>query len=180
MNPRSAIGVVRDALERAGCDPRGSEERFRARCPAHDDRHPSLDVREGHEGRALLICRTGCNTQAIVGALGLELGDLFGEPRERTRTQAPIRAQDAARLRRTAAEDVLERLCRRFGPHAYRATSDRRAWIGRCPACEQDRLVIVEDDHDPILDPDDAKPRVRFSCMGANCTPEQIASRMAS
>jgi putative DNA primase/helicase len=51
---------------------------YRAFCPAHDDNNtPNLDVKEGEDGRALLICRVGCGTPKIVTALGLEMRDLF-------------------------------------------------------------------------------------------------------
>jgi hypothetical protein len=71
------LASVRDALERAGCDPRGSDRDFTARCPAHDDRTPSLHVSEGADGRALLCCFAGCPNGSVVGALGLTLADLF-------------------------------------------------------------------------------------------------------
>ena len=51
-----------------------------ARCPAHEDRHASLGVNEGDDGRVLVRCYAGCETEAIVKALGLELGDLFDKP----------------------------------------------------------------------------------------------------
>ncbi|MDP8974355.1 MAG: hypothetical protein M3N45_14600 [Actinomycetota bacterium] len=51
---------------------------YRAFCPAHDDHtSPNLDVEEGEDGRALLICRAGCENPEIVIALGLEMKDLF-------------------------------------------------------------------------------------------------------
>ena len=54
---------------------------YRAFCPAHDDRStPNLDVEEGDDGRALLICRAGCENSMIVAALGLEMRDLFKQP----------------------------------------------------------------------------------------------------
>ena len=50
----------------------------RAFCPAHDDRNtPNLDVKEGEDGRALIICRAGCDAERVVEALGLETRDLF-------------------------------------------------------------------------------------------------------
>ncbi|MBL8751410.1 MAG: DUF3987 domain-containing protein [Planctomycetes bacterium] len=59
-----------------GVKPRG--DGFRARCPAHGDEDPSLDVDRGDDGRVLLICRSaGCSVESIVNALGLELRDLF-------------------------------------------------------------------------------------------------------
>lgn len=41
-----------------------------ARCPAHDDRHPSLSVAEAN-GRVLLHCFAGCSYRDILSALGL-------------------------------------------------------------------------------------------------------------
>jgi len=52
--------------------------RWRARCPAHEDRSPSLSIAEGREG-VLLHCWAGCETQAVLGALGLEFRHLFAE-----------------------------------------------------------------------------------------------------
>jgi hypothetical protein len=52
-----------------------------ASCPAHPDRHPSLSVRVGDDGRVLLKCFAGCRIEAIVVALGLELQDLFADAR---------------------------------------------------------------------------------------------------
>ena len=52
---------------------------YTARCPAHDDRHQSLSVSLGSGGKILLNCHAGCKTEAIVGALGLSVRDLFTE-----------------------------------------------------------------------------------------------------
>jgi hypothetical protein len=48
-----------------------------ARCPAHEDKNPSLAVSEGRDERALLKCHAGCTVDAILAALGLEMSDLF-------------------------------------------------------------------------------------------------------
>lgn len=50
---------------------------FVARCPAHEDRYPSLGVAEGDDGRALVICRAGCDTADVLAELKLDAGDLF-------------------------------------------------------------------------------------------------------
>jgi len=47
-------------------------------CPAHNDRSPSLSIREV-DGRVLLHCFSGCGIDEVVGAMGLELSDLMGE-----------------------------------------------------------------------------------------------------
>lgn len=54
--------------------------RWIARCPAHEDRSPSLSVREVEDGRTLLHCFAGCETEAVLSAVGLTLGDLFERP----------------------------------------------------------------------------------------------------
>ena len=48
-----------------------------ARCPAHEDRTPSLSIAAGDDGRVLLHCWAGCRTRDIVAALGLQWSDLF-------------------------------------------------------------------------------------------------------
>jgi putative DNA primase/helicase len=40
-----------------------------ARCPAHDDRNPSLSIADGTDGRILMTCFAGCNWAAIRDAL---------------------------------------------------------------------------------------------------------------
>jgi hypothetical protein len=50
-----------------------------ARCPAHEDSRPSLSVGATDEGRILLRCFAGCELGAIVGALRLEVKDLFAD-----------------------------------------------------------------------------------------------------
>jgi hypothetical protein len=48
-----------------------------ARCPAHDDRRASLSIAEGDDGAALVRCHAGCDTSAVLAAVGLKLADLF-------------------------------------------------------------------------------------------------------
>jgi hypothetical protein len=73
----SAMGGVLQALEVAGCAPHPSGARWKARCPAHDDRTPSLSIATGKDGRVLLRCWAGCDTLAVLRALGLDWSDLF-------------------------------------------------------------------------------------------------------
>lgn len=51
--------------------------RYLSRCPAHEDRSPSLSISEGDNGCVLIRCFAGCKTQDVVAALGLEMKDLF-------------------------------------------------------------------------------------------------------
>ena len=47
-----------------------------SRCPAHEDRNPSLSVTEGADN-VLLHCFAGCDIDAITAALGIKPYDLF-------------------------------------------------------------------------------------------------------
>lgn len=56
---------------------RTGDGRWLASCPGHDDKTPSLAVRELPDGTILLHCFAGCSVESIVDAVGLELADLF-------------------------------------------------------------------------------------------------------
>lgn len=62
-------------------------ESWAARCPAHEDRTPSLSVREGRDGRVLVHCHAGCDVQAITTALGMRPRDLFADSDRHTRDE---------------------------------------------------------------------------------------------
>jgi putative DNA primase/helicase len=59
---------IRDVLERLP-DARQCAGGWLARCPAHKDRRPSLSMRAGYNGHALLKCFAGCEYGAIIHAL---------------------------------------------------------------------------------------------------------------
>ena len=50
---------------------------WRACCPAHADRRPSLSISVGEQGQVLLKCFAGCSLERIVEAMGLTMTDLF-------------------------------------------------------------------------------------------------------
>jgi AAA domain len=58
------------------------------RCPAHDDRHPSLSISEGEDGRLLLHCHAGCEFDAILQAAGIERARPNGEDRAKRKIVA--------------------------------------------------------------------------------------------
>jgi len=53
--------------------------RWIACCPAHPDKHPSLNVRELDDGRILVKCFAGCSVEEVLHAVGLELDALYPE-----------------------------------------------------------------------------------------------------
>ena len=74
------------------------------RCPAHDDREPSLSIHGAADGKVLVRCHAGCDQKRVIAALrsrGLwtESGPrLFTRPGRRTETQT-----DREDAKRTAA-----------------------------------------------------------------------------
>jgi hypothetical protein len=60
-----------DGVKRTG------QDRWLARCPAHEDRNASLSICDKDSGATLVHCFAGCTVQEIVGAAGLDLADLF-------------------------------------------------------------------------------------------------------
>ena len=61
----------------------GKGKQRTALCPAHGDKHQSLSVSEGEDGRILVKCHYGCSTKDIVSAMGLTLQDLFPTPEKK-------------------------------------------------------------------------------------------------
>lgn len=55
---------------------RGNGAGFIACCPAHDDGHASLSVSLSTEGKVLIHCHAGCDTEAVLEAAGLGWADL--------------------------------------------------------------------------------------------------------
>jgi hypothetical protein len=50
-----------------------------ARCPAHEDRNPSLSIGVGDDERILVHCHAGCEVEQICAALGLQVKDFFND-----------------------------------------------------------------------------------------------------
>jgi len=81
-----------------------------ARCPAHDDREPSLSIRGANDGKVLVRCHAGCDQARVIEALrarGLwwnsELGRLAGPAR---RTVAGDRKEHGDARRTKAALEI--------------------------------------------------------------------------
>ena len=73
----NSLDIVLDRLASYRVRPTGAD-RWRACCPAHCGNNSSaLSVGVGREGQVLLRCWQGCDAEAVAGALGLELTDLF-------------------------------------------------------------------------------------------------------
>lgn len=77
-------------------------EQYTALCPSHDDKNPSLAITE-KDNKILLKCWSGCTSQDITSALGLELKDLF--------TDSGLNPQERQQYaKRMTARQILEDL----------------------------------------------------------------------
>jgi twinkle protein len=86
-----------------------------AKCPAHDDHHPSLSIGEGSDGKTLLRCHAGCSFDSIVRALGVEKVALFPEGDSLSRenvtavyTYRDEHGQPLYQVRRTLGKDFRQ------------------------------------------------------------------------
>lgn len=79
-------------------------------CPAHDDRTPSLSIKDVGDGKLLLNCLAGCATEDILGALGMEWADIMPQNQPKEHFVKPIKqriyATDALRAIRVEAQIV--------------------------------------------------------------------------
>ncbi|WP_020564616.1 CHC2 zinc finger domain-containing protein [Methylosarcina fibrata] len=108
-----------DGVKRTG------KGQYTARCPAHNDKLPSLTVTE-RDGKVLFHCFAGCAPADVLAAVGLEFSDLY-----------PERPTYNKGSRRTAAfnpYDVLKCLAREAGIVALAA----RQIVHKAPLSETD------------------------------------------
>ena len=68
------INMLLEKLKKVS--PKGKGQ-WMACCPAHEDRSPSLAIKENHDGRILLKCFAGCGAADVMQAVGMTLSDLF-------------------------------------------------------------------------------------------------------
>jgi hypothetical protein len=78
---------------------KGRNGSWTACCPAHADKSPSLAIRE-ESGKVLLHCFGGCEVSAIVGAVGMDMTDLFppSEPKYQPQPKVRFFASDLLRV----------------------------------------------------------------------------------
>lgn len=84
-----------------------------ARCPAHEDRSPSLSIAAGEDGRVLLRCFGGCAAAEIVAAVGMEIADLFPQ------RMKPATPEQRDALRKAARESEWKAALRVLDREAY-------------------------------------------------------------
>jgi putative DNA primase/helicase len=120
------LDLVRARLAARNCDPRGSADKFTARCPAHEDRHASLSVGRGTDERVLVHCHAGCTPDAVAAALGLELADLYDRA---VGPRAPRRPNEHTASRTLGVtEAVVRHAAARLTPAIAERLRELRGW----------------------------------------------------
>lgn len=110
-----AIEHITSRLEKVKQTGRGQ---YQACCPAHEDKSPSLSLRELEDGRVLVHCFGGCSPVQVMDAIDLKLSDLFEEPladrikplymatAEKKKLRKIVDEAQACRLRLDVANDM--------------------------------------------------------------------------
>lgn len=93
------------------------EGRWQACCPAHDDRSPSLSIKEDASGKVLIHCWAGCDNRDVMAAIGLTLSDLFPDSLERTNRHA-MPEWERRKYLETLNHEVLIVECYKADKHA--------------------------------------------------------------
>jgi hypothetical protein len=193
-----AVQRILTALRDDGYQPRKAGAGWSCRCPAHDDRDPSLSIHAGDDGRALVNCHAGCTVDAVCGAIGLRPADLFTPdpsrrnghgPKTRRRgdetTPKPARGANCVAVASVAtggrtfptAHDAVAELERRHGPRS-------KTWTYHNAAGDPVGLVIRWDVPADPNDPE-SKPSKRILpvsrkadgsgwCLGGMPTPRPL------
>lgn len=98
MRPEELLGLLSGVKRTA----RG----WSSRCPAHNDKSPSLSVCEAEGGRILLHCFAGCTTEDVCSSIGIRLADLFMDA---PMNQLSNRRLARVRRERQATQDASEK-----------------------------------------------------------------------
>ncbi len=112
--------TIQDFVSRLKCAKKNGMG-WMAKCPAHDDRKPSLSVSTGTDGRVLIHCHSGCAAEAIVGAMGLKMRDLM-----------PVDRLTVDRIPRSRLSSVVSSTSTpKHAPKTYATASDAVAELER-------------------------------------------------
>ncbi|MCS7277004.1 MAG: AAA family ATPase [Dehalococcoidia bacterium] len=129
MTAADRLSPVLARLEELTCRPvRYRNGTWAALCPAHDDQHRSLSLSEGEDGRVLIRCHAGCDTEAVLERLGLSWADLF-PPGERRNGHQP----DKRQAQQPGVADPLTWWAERCGVP--------REWLRRLPIEAKDGAI---------------------------------------
>lgn len=113
-NSDSPLERIHDAIEtQTGPGRRSASGGWQMRCPAHSDRNPSLSLDANPDGHVLIFCQAGCDTDAILSAIGRSRRDLYPE-RDGRETDPVVATYRYTDLSGTVLYEVLRTASKRF------------------------------------------------------------------
>jgi len=103
-------------------------DHYQACCPAHQDDKASLSVGVGSEGKILIKCHAGCDTERILSTLGMSWSSLFQDSSNGSKKE---RRQIAATYDYLDAKGTLLFQAVRFSPKSFsqRRPDGQGGWI---------------------------------------------------
>lgn len=104
-------------------------------CPAHEDRRPSMSIRELDDGRVLVHCFAGCGVEQILSAVGMDFDALFPDK--------PIEHHEPPVRKPYPAADVLEAVA--FEVLFVATTAANIANGVEISAADRERLMLAND-----------------------------------
>lgn len=163
MTAEALLGL----LSGVKCNPRG----WSSRCPAHNDKSPSLSIREGDDQKILLRCFAGCTIEEICSALQIQKRDLFPH-----QSSERIHAAQRERQRREQAKAQARRLNEARADLLREADSVIAAGSPIPTEAQSDRFMeALCDAHDAMRHEKGEQDYAEWSCrLGANYRPPGI------
>lgn len=109
----------------------GHDGQYKAKCPAHADKKPSLSVGLGDDNRILIHCQAGCSVDAVLDAMGLSRKDLFVESANPGDTQYTRKPQVVATydIKDDAGNVIAQKLRREDKSFIWRRPDGKGGWI---------------------------------------------------
>lgn len=81
------------------------KDRFKACCPAHNDKSPSLSIKAADD-RLLIHCFGGCSVHDVLDSLGMDINDLFDKPNYHRRKPGQPQKASAADIMRAISLEL--------------------------------------------------------------------------
>jgi putative DNA primase/helicase len=134
-------------------NPRRAGKGYSCRCPGHDDKKNSLSVDQA-DGKILIKCYAGCETGLILGALGLNMADLFAsngnghEPVVETYPYHDETGNPLFRICRTASKGFKAQSYK-GGAFVWQKLGETRRVLYNLPAViKSEAIIVVEGEKD--------------------------------
>ncbi|MGD9632736.1 MAG: phage/plasmid primase, P4 family [Pirellulales bacterium] len=108
--------------------------KWEAHCPAHDDNRSSLSICRATDNVTLIHCHAGCDTDKVLAAVGMKIGDLFPARGDRGDRQSTIVATYDYR----DADGTLILQAVRYEPKSFRQRrpKDGGGWTWASKGCK--------------------------------------------